>query len=139
MKTKKITLAVVCCLISIILLVSLCSCMKIGMKKNTIIDRLEDAGATIQYQRTTPMCPIDAGYNLEDLILSTLTQDGEGAEVWTLYVICAGDERAADWAEESSKKYIEDHLEECAGWNYYRYERVILCGHYKLLSIARNY
>lgn len=139
MKTKKIALTFVCVAMCAILLLSLCSCMKIGMKENTIVDRLQDAGASVRYERSTPMTPIGAGYNLEDLILATLTQGEESEEVWTLYVICAGDERAADWAEESCKKYVADNGEETVGWNTYRYERVILCGHYKLLAIARGY
>ncbi len=139
MKTKKLTLIITCVAMCLILVMSLCSCMKIGMKKNTIVDKLKDAGATITDERTTPMAPIDAGYNLEDLILATLKQEGETEEVWTLYVICTGDERAADWAEDSCKKYINEHSDETVGWNCYRYERIILCGHYKLVAIARGY
>lgn len=52
---KKVALSITCVVMVCVLLASLTSCMKIGMKQNAIESRLKEAGATISYERTTPI------------------------------------------------------------------------------------
>ena len=67
---KKLILSITCVLLACVLLASLTSCMKIGMKQNSIESRLKEVGASISYERTTPMTNGSKGYSFEDLILS---------------------------------------------------------------------
>lgn len=52
---KKVALSITCVVMVCVLLASLTSCMKIGMKQNAIESRLKESGATISYERTTPI------------------------------------------------------------------------------------
>lgn len=114
------------------------------MKQNAIETRLKDAGATVSYERTTPMTKGASGYVFDDLVLSTKTYrrtvDGQETEVVEeLYIIFCGNDPTADWAEKACKSYISDNKSESDKWIAYRYDRVVMCGYYELLSIARNY
>lgn len=118
------------------------ACMKIGMRKSNVLKNLEEAGATVEYKRTTPMTKDgEKDYPFEDLIYATKAySEGEDAEtLQELYVIFCGNDDAADWTEESCKKYVEDNPDTTVKWNTYRYDRVILCGYYKLVSVVRSY
>lgn len=145
MKKKKLVLSVLCVALICVLLSSLTACMKIGMRQENVVKKLTESGATIRYERNTPMTK--DGQNdqkLGDLIYSTktFTETVDGAEnevVRELYVIFAGNDSSADWAEKRCKDYVSQNAETLEGWETYRYDRVILCGHYKLLAIARGY
>lgn len=141
---KRLCLSVISALLACVLLVSLTSCLKIGMKQNAIESRLKEAGATVSYERTTPMTKGATGYVFDDLILSTKlythTVDGQETEVVEqLYIIFCGNDITADWTETACKTYISDNKSESDKWIAYRYDRVVMCGYYELLSIARNY
>ena len=137
MKKKKLVLSVLCVALICVLLSSLTACMKIGMRQENVVKKLTESGATIRYERNTPMTK--DGQNdqkLGDLIYSTKTftetVDGEESEVVReLYVIFAGNDSSADWAEKRCKDYVSQNAETLEGWQTYRYDRVILCGHYK--------
>lgn len=114
------------------------------MKQNGIESRLKDAGATKQYVRTTPMTKDSKGYVFEDLIYSTkeFTRTVDGKEVTAteeLYVIFCGNDPTADWTENACKAYLKDNKTESDKWLVYRYDRVVMCGYFELLAIARNY
>lgn len=141
---KRLCLSVICALLACVLLVSLTSCLKIGMKQNAIESRLKEAGATVSYERTTPMTKGASGYVFDDLVYSaktyTHTVDGQETEVVEeLYIIFCGNDVTADWTENACKTYISDNKSESDKWIAYRYDRVVMCGYYELLSIARNY
>ena len=141
---KRLCLSVICALLACVLLVSLTSCLKIGMKQNAIETRLKDAGATVSYERTTPMTKGASGYVFDDLVLSTKTYlrtvDGQETEVVEeLYILFCGNDPTADWAEKTCKSYVSDNKSESDKWIAYRFDRVVMCGYYELLSIARNY
>ncbi len=170
---KKVALSISCLLLACILLVSLTSCMKIGMKQSGIESRLKDAGATKQYVRTTPMTKDSKGYVFEDLIYSTKkftrTVDGQETEVVeVLFIIFCGNDATADWAENACKSYVSKYgtdniydrsdifevsdfpnlndnfdnpseMPKLYKWIAYRYDRVVMCGYFELLAIARNY
>ncbi len=143
MNRKKITVSILLLLFVCVLMVSLTACMKINMRKSVIIQRLEDVDASIEYKRTTPMTKDGKDYLFEDLIYATKPysegESGDGEVVQEFYVIFCGSDSAADWAEEACKKYVEDNADITANWNTYRYERIVMCGYYKLLSQARGY
>lgn len=144
MSKKRVMLTIATVLIVCLLAVSLTACMKIRMRKSSIVDRLEDIGATIEYQRTTPMTKGgEKEYSFEDLIYSTKAyndvENDDSEIIQELYVIFCGSDSAADWAEDACKKYIEDNPDITVKWNTYRYERVIMCGYYELLTEVRTY
>lgn len=127
-----------------VLLASLTSCMKIGMKQNAIESRLKESGATISYERTTPITKDAKGYVFEDLIRSTKvytrTVDGQVSEdTEELFIIFCGNDVTADWTENACKTYLADNKSDSDKWISYRYDRIVMCGYYELLSIARNY
>ncbi len=141
---RKIVISIVCALLVCVLLATLTSCMKIGMKESNIKSRLEEGGATCQYARTTPMTKDSSGCVFEDIIHATksytVSVDGQDAEtVQEVYVIFCGNDSTADWTENACKKYITDNKQDSDKWQTYRYERVVVCGYFKLVSLARNY
>jgi len=141
---KKRVITVLCALtLAIVLTFSLTACMKIGMQKNNIVKRLDEAGIAYAYERTTPITKDgEREYAFEDLLhctkVYTETVDGVETEVVKeLYIIFAGNDKAAEWALEKANAYINDNnLEK---WNAYRYEKVVMCGYYELLAAARSY
>ena len=145
MKKKRIALSIVCVLMICVLLSSLTACLKIGMRQENVEKKLTENGATIRYERNTPMTKDgQSDHKLQDLIYSTKTYtenvDGVEKEVEKeLYVIFAGDDASAAWAEERCKSYVSENAETLVGWETYRYDRVVLCGYYKLLAVARGY
>jgi hypothetical protein len=134
---KKVALSITCVVMVCVLLASLTSCMKIGMKQNAIESRLKESGATISYERTTPITKEAKGCVFEDLIRSTKvytrTVDRQVSEVTEeLFIIFCGNENAC-------KTYLADNKSDSDKWISYRYDRIVMCGYYELLSIARNY
>lgn len=141
---KKVALSITCVVMVCVLLASLTSCMKIGMKQNAIESRLKESGATISYERTTPITKDAKGYVFEDLIRSTKvytrTVDGQESEdTEELFIIFCGNDVTADWTENDCKTYLADNKSDSDKWISYRYDRIVMCGYYELLSIARNY
>lgn len=135
MKTKKILRAILLILLTALMSVSLSACLKIGMKRDNLISRLEKAGASVTYERSTPMT--EAGqrnYRLDDILLAKVQIDGEERHV---YVIYCGDDRSGDWVESQFKASKEDEV--YADWLVYRYDNVVMFGYFKAVAIARNY
>lgn len=123
-------------------LTSFSACLKVGMTKNQIETKLKDEDATFTYLRTTPMtadAPSDCKF--EDMILSTKIYVDENEEEveQELYIIFCSSDSTVDWAVEACKDYIDDNKSDENKWNVYSYDRVVLCGYYALLSIARGY
>ncbi len=143
MRTKR-TLTFICCaLVLIIAALSLTACLKISMKENSIKDRLTKAGAQIETLRTSPMTVEgQSGYSVDDILLAKMIvvdrvgeEDAEVEE--SLYIFFVRDSKSAAWVESKCKEYVSSN--ELANWNVYRYDTVIMCGHYKILTIARTY
>lgn len=145
MKKRKLFLAITSIVVLCVLLTSMTACLKIGMRQSNIENKLKDAGASIRYERNTPMTKDGQGdHKLEDLVYATMTYvetvDGVETDVTRkLYVIFAGDDSSASWAEERCRAYVLENAELCDGWETYRSDRVVMCGYYKVLAIARGY
>ena len=70
----------------------------------------------------------------------TRTVDGQESEVTEeLFIIFCGNDVTADWTENACKTYLADNKSDSDKWISYRYDRIVMCGYYELLSIARNY
>lgn len=144
MKAKK-TVSIICCLLVLIVVaISMTACLKISMNENSIKDRLTKAGAQIKVERTTPITKDgQSGYRIDDILLAKLAVtdrvDGEDVELdESLYVFFASDDSSADWIEKKCKEYVKQN-DDLINWNVYRYDTIVMCGHYKILSIARSY
>lgn len=145
MRSKRIILIICTVLLAAILAVTLTSCLKIGMREKNVVDRLKDAGATVAYERTTPMTPSGtSGYRVGNIVHATMLmteQHGEDASETEqhLYIFFAEDMRSADWAEKACKDYVDQNGETLSNWIVYRYEETVMAGYFKLVSIARQY
>lgn len=142
MKKNRIALLICCVLFVCVVLASFSACLKVGMTKNQIETKLKDEDATFIYLRTTPMtadAPSDCKF--EDLIHSTKIYVDENDEQvkQELYIIFCGSDSTVDWTFEACKDYIEDNKSDEDKWNVYSYDRVVLCGYYQLLAVARGY
>lgn len=155
-------------IIAVVLLVAvlactLSACLKIGLKQANVIKRLKDHGATVSYERSSPVISEwqSKGISIKDILLavmpeaqevvdgSTLDEDssdeqGESSESVsneTLYIFYANDKESADWIEDRCKEYksAEENAEIVKYWNIYRYENIVMIGDYKLLAVARQY
>ncbi len=158
---RKVLITISSLILLVVLVFSLTACLQIGMKKNNIIKKIEDNNMTMNYVRSTPMTLDygEDGYKFEDFILATgvvtdvqapvedpnapeLPEGSESVEqnnVDSLYIHFAKDDESADWAEEQCKKYLEDNKDTLSKWVVYRFDRVIMCGHYQLVAIIRGY
>lgn len=145
MKKNRVVLSICCILLVCVLLASFSACMKVGMTRNQIETKLKDEGATVAYLRTTPMTTdAPSGCKFEDLILSTkvytVNVDGMDSEVeQQLYIIFCANDSTSEWALDACKKYVEQNKSENDKWNVYSYDRVVMCGYYQLLAVARGY
>lgn len=145
MKRNRIVLSICLILLVCVMLASFSACMKVGMRKNQIETKLTDEGATFEYQRTTPMTSdAPTGSKFEDIILSkkayTVSVDGVESEVeQKIYIIFCGNDSTAEWTLEACQKYVDDNKTDADKWNVYAYDKVVLCGYYQLLAIARGY
>ena len=145
MKHKRILNIICLVLIVTLMSVTLSACLKIGMGKNKIIDRLNKAEVSISYDRTSPMT--EGGQNshkIGDIVHGTKSfaknEDGEEIQVTEhLYVFFAGDIRSADWIEEACKTYVNDNADSLDKWNVYRFDEVVAVGYYRLVNIVRQY
>lgn len=145
MKAKK-TVSVICCLLVLVLTaMSLTACLKIAMKEKGIRERLTKAGAEITEEKSAPM--ID-GWQTEYSIGSILrankvyvdrVEDGNVERAENLYIIFAKDDGSAGWVEKRCNEFISDNSEDLKGWEVYRYDEIVMCGYYRLLSVARTY
>ncbi len=143
-RRKVIFSAVGVMLVAALLAMSLTACLKIGMQEKNVRDRLVKAGAQTSYERTSPMTAGLSGYKIGDILLAKLAVvdnvDGEEVEsLQSVYVFFTQDSRSADAVEKACKSYMEENSETLVRWNVYRHEEVIVCGHYKLVSIVRQY
>ncbi len=142
MKKKLFTILSVLTL-TLVLAVTLTACLKIGMQKNNIKKRLDEAGVSYTYERTTPITKDgERDYTFEDLMhctkTYTTTVDGVETEVvQELYIIFAGSDAAAEWAKDKADAYVADNSLE--KWTTYIYDKVVMCGYYELVAIARSY
>lgn len=141
---KKRVLTVISALVLVAMLaVTLTACLKIGMQPNNIKKRLDEGGVAYTYERSTPITKDgESSYSFGDLMHCTKTYteivDGVESEVVKeMYVIFANNDESAAWAKEQADKYVSDNnLEK---WNTYIYDRVVMCGYYELVAIARSY
>lgn len=145
MKRNRLTVVVVLVVLLLSMLASLTGCLKIGMTQNSIETRLKEDGASISYVRTTPMTKDgEANHSLEDLIYSkktyTVSVDGIDTDVeQELYIIFCGNDATASWALDACKSYLADNKTDADKWIVYNYDRVVMCGYYELVALARNY
>lgn len=144
MKKRKAVLVLLAVTLVSVMIFGLTACIEIGMKKNNIINTLNDAGAPPSSLRTAPMINGESGLTFEDILYSTMTVsddvDGEQMEIEAcLYVLFAANEYTAEKAEELCKSYIQDNPDSAQKWSVYRRNRVILCGHFKMVAIVRGY
>lgn len=161
--SKKLILIVSVVLVATILVATLAGCLKIGMKEKNLLAHIEEEGGTHAVARTTPITIDGEGtHNFESKYLVTFKMGEEGAEEeQTCYVIYCGDDKSADWAKEKADEYIAKMREEQAEimrkieadeliaeetevvdynhWVSYQYDRVVICGYYKVVSILRSY
>ena len=157
MKNKKLFISIICSILLVAMLAcSLTACLKIGIKAENVIKRLEDHGATVKSNLRS--APVIAGWkgssdaDIKNIISAvyvpalneTSTEEGEDLtdqETQVLYVLYGGDKKSADWIEAQCKAYLadEENQEICAHWNVYRYDNVVMIGHYLLLAVARQY
>lgn len=135
MRTKQKSLIIAVVALMLLLAVSLTGCLKIGMQKKNVIERLEKAGAKVTYEKNTPMTSDgQKNYKIVDILLAVLEIDGEERSV---YVVYAGDDKSADWVESRFDEY--KGAEGYESWLVYRYERAVMFGYFKAVAIARNY
>lgn len=145
MKAKRILIFICAAVLIAALSVSLTACLKIGMRENNVLDRLNKAEVTVQFERTSPMTLNGQnGYDIGDIVhgkkVYTEQVDGQDVEVeQEIYVFFTKNIRSADWAEEVCRKYIEENPETAAHWNVYRYDEVVAIGYFKLISIVKQY
>lgn len=145
MKRNKFVLSICLILLVCVMLTSFCACLKVGMKKNQIETKLRDEDASFEYLRTTPMTTdAPSGSKFGDLILSTkaytVSVDGVDTQVdEQLYIIFCENDSTVEWTVEACQKYVEDNKSEQDKWNVYSYDKVVLCGYYQLLAVARGY
>lgn len=159
MKNSKFVLkAVVLVVIVAILSVTLSACLKIGLKENNVISRLEAYGATVKKNmRSAPVIEgwtSNADVAVKNILYATYVPDVDSSagldgedvdmsayEMQELYVIYTDDKKSGDWVEEHCKAYVkaEENADVTAHWNVYRYDNIILVGDYRLLAVARQY
>ena len=166
MRKRGYLMIILCLALVAVLGLSLVGCLKIGMRERNIQKRLEDAGAEISHERTAPMLYDGTSAQLNGIgtILfsymgvterdSDTNEDVEHQEI--LYIIFAKTDESGDWAEAAAKSWLEtqkqlraDGQEDPNGdvqaewdldkWNVYRYENIVMCGHYQILAVARSY
>lgn len=149
---KKVLFAVAITLLAVVLATSLVGCLKIGLKKTNVIDRLTADGYTITHGR--PPLPID-----EELMRTVSTEDTFYAVKSTnsgtaiLYAYYCSNNDSADRLEKLIKegKYKDegtgeetsfvDHYKGTTGksCSIYRHDEIIMFGDYDSISLARNY
>lgn len=145
MKRKKSLIYVVSVIaLVVVLMLSLTACLKIGMQKKQVRDRLTQAGAQVTDERSAPMVQGVSGLSIESILLAKLTVtdivDGEEVELSErAYVFFAKNVSSADTIEKSCKAYLNDNQDTIVHWNVYRFEETIVCGHYKIVNVVRQY
>lgn len=166
MRKRRFVFIVASLLVVVALCFSLAGCLKIRMRERNLETRLQNAGADISHERTAPM--LADGTTQQKSGIGTiifafmgvteynaeLQEDVEHQEM--LYILFAKSDEAGDWAEESAKAWLKTQQDlraegqedpngdvaaewDLAKWNVYRFDDVVMCGHYKVLSVARGY
>ena len=159
-RTKLILSLIVVVVLVAVLACTFTSCLKIGMQEKSVYNRLKQSGATVSYPNSA--API-TGWQSQNISIGTIilavmngegqnsgdenesSEEGSSAEIdvvsgsKTLYVFYANDKKSADWIESRCKAYKSENAELCQKWNIYRYEDIVMFGHFELLSIARQY
>ena len=160
MRNKKILFSLIAVVLLVaVMLCSLTACLKIAMKKNNVIKRLSDYGATVSDSKLSS--PLITGWQSANIVISDIIQavlnsesdasvtvggddDEEGVNTQKiLYVFYAGDKASADWIYNKCKEYkeSEEHSTECANWGIYTYDNdhIVMVGDNELLAVARTY
>lgn len=144
----------------------LCGCLKIGMRERNLEDRLVKAGAEVSHERIAPMLRGGTSAQLGGIgtvlfapmgVSDYDKETGETAEHQDmLYVIFAKTDEAATWAEDRAGEWLQEERDlrergeedeygdvapewDLDHWNIYRYDRVVMCGHFRILSVAKMY
>ncbi len=166
MRKRKLGLIIICAALVCVLTLSLTGCLKIGMRERNLQQRLEKAGAEISHQRTAPMFADWSAKqinNIGTILYAYMTVSQYNAELGEntehqdmLYVVFARSDEGAEMAEDAMNKWLDDEKalraageEDPSGdiepewdiekWRVYRYDRVLMCGHWQILSVARMY
>lgn len=133
----------ICLLVSLFALISVMTatftgCLKIGMRKDNIIKRLNDKGYSVSYLSTTDMIKEQQSkYKIGDIVYACFTNEST-AEIYAVYVYFCLDDKSADFAEQANRGY-NDEAGTYSGWNIYRYDNVVMFGDYRAIAVARNY
>lgn len=159
-----IILIVVCVLIFCALAFGL-TWFKLSLRERNLEARMDKAGATVTHERIAPMLSGGTSSQLSGIgtilacYMNVPDRDPEtGEEVEhedMLYVIYANSGDSAKWAKEAAKKWIAnirtilssgeelpesvDSTLDYDNWNVYDFDNVIMCGHFRILSVARGY
>ena len=145
---RKIFITLCAALLVVVLTVAFAGCLKISMKKNSVIQRLSDQGYTIKYSSYSE--EIDGyqknGVHIDDIVFATkdenaVDEEGKPAISFVRMFYCT-DTDSADWVEEMVKKFRDDNKYELVTnkrIEIYRYENIIFVGDFESVAIARNY
>ncbi|MBO4380613.1 MAG: hypothetical protein J5815_00490 [Clostridia bacterium] len=163
MKNKRtLILIVVSVLLVALLTCTFTACLKIGMKAENIKKRLTEYGATVSYERSSP---ITVGWQststrIKDIMLAQMPLDEEavdGAELDVdadeeesepvnpnvLYIFFCEDKDSMKWVKGKCDSYksSDDNADLCADWSLYTYDDdyIVMFGHKDLLKVARQY
>lgn len=163
MKNKRtLILIVVSVLLVALLTCTFTACLKIGMKAENIKKRLTEYGATVSYERSSPVVVgwQSTSTRIKDIMLAQMPLDEEavdGAELDAdsdeeesepvnpnvLYIFFCEDKDSMNWVKGKCKSFKEDagNAELCAEWNIYTYDDdyIVMFGHKDLLKVARQY
>lgn len=165
MKKRNFIMITVCALVVCMLAFSLAGCLKIGMRERNLEARMDKAGATVTHERTAPMLRDGTSAQLSGIgtimacYMNVSDRDPETGEEFEhedmLYVIYANNDPSAKWAKEAAKTWLEniksilsageelpegvDSTLDYENWNVYDFENLVMCGHYRILSVARGY
>jgi len=168
MNKKRFVLFLSLVLITSLLMLSLTSCIKLGLKTRNLISSLEEAGYTVNYVYRTPMTQGGGSkYKYEDILYVFKSDDGSASKdehqidggdisgtsgtsgtitteelpLYAMYAIYCANDATGDYCEEQCQKYIElsENNVKCTKWIVYRNDNIILCGHIDIVAIARGY
>ncbi len=147
MKTKKLFTITLSIVMICVLALSLCACLKIGLQRDKVITRLQEAGATVEYVRSTPMTAVGQNsHNIGDMLRAT-AQINDQDEV--VYIIYANDQDSFEWVKECCETYKADQIEQNPepaegetdynSWIVYTYDYMVMIGHFRMVAMARSY
>ncbi len=156
---KRLFIVLTSIILVAVLAVSLSACIKLGLKKDAVIDKLNESGYSVKHGKT------DLPFNTDDLVQLSIdscftayiddVKDEQTVTVNKLYVYYLSNVKSADTLEDMIKNTkvkvtvdeqekemsIVDNLEyqlnkKCS---YYRNDQVILVGDFESVALIRSY